>query len=141
MSLKQLSVFMENREGRLNDVAETLAKNNINIISLSLADTTEYGMLRLIVSDGEKGKSALKEAGFSAMLTDVIAIKVKDEVGSLQNILKFISLEGLNVEYMYTLNANNNICLVVKTSDLDKSAEIIGKNGYEIADAKEIYNA
>ena len=75
MFVKQLSVFIENREGRLEQVTEVLKEENINILSLSMADTTEYGMLRMIVSDPEKAKAGLRSKGFSAMLTDVLAVK------------------------------------------------------------------
>ena len=78
MFVKQLSVFIENREGRLEQVTEVLKEENINILSLSMADTTEYGMLRMIVSDPEKARNGLREKGFSAMLTDVLAVKLED---------------------------------------------------------------
>ena len=84
MFLNQLSVFIENREGRLDQVLETLKNNGINIVSLSLADTSDYGMLRMIVSDAEAAKAALREAGFSAMLTPVMGVKLAHKAGSLQ---------------------------------------------------------
>ena len=84
--MKQLSVFIENREGRLEDVLNLLKEENINIISLSLADTSDYGMLRLIVSDPQKGCEALKENGFSATLNDVVAVTLPHKVGALQEI-------------------------------------------------------
>ena len=101
--MKQLSVFIENREGRLEDVLNLLKEKNINIISLSLADTSDYGMLRLIVSDPQKGREALKENGFSATLNDVVAVTLPHKVGALQEILHVLCKESLNVEYMYAL--------------------------------------
>lgn len=83
MTIKQLSIFLENREGRLEEVLDTLGRNDINIVALSLADTSEYGMLRLIVSDPVKGKEVLKESGIVAMITDVIALRVPHATGSL----------------------------------------------------------
>ena len=83
ITIQQLSVFLENREGRLDEVLSVLAGNDVNIVALSLADTTEYGMLRMIVSDPNKGKAVLKENGITAMLTDVIALRVPHETGSL----------------------------------------------------------
>ena len=97
--MKQLSVFIENREGRLEDVLNLLKEENINIISLSLADTSDYGMLRLIVSDPQKGREALKENGFSATLNDVVAVTLPHKVGALQEILHVLCKESLNVEY------------------------------------------
>ena len=87
--MKQLSVFIENREGRLEDVLNLLKEENINIISLSLADTSDYGMLRLIVSDPQKGREALKENGFSATLNDVVAVTLPHKVGALQESCMF----------------------------------------------------
>ena len=88
MIVKQLSVFLENREGRIKDVLEILATNDINVVATSLADTSEYGMLRMIVSDPEKAQRVLKEKSVSAMLTDVICIRVPHAVGSLYKAMK-----------------------------------------------------
>ena len=87
ITIQQLSVFLENREGRLDEVLSVLAGNEINIVALSLADTTEYGMLRMIVSDPNKGKAVLKDNGITAMLTDVVALRVPHETGSLLAII------------------------------------------------------
>ena len=116
MFLNQISVFLENREGRLDEVLETLKVNNINILSLSLADTSDYGLLRMIVSDSEKGKLALKEAGFSAHLTPVIAVKLSHQVGQLQAILAEIVKAGIIIsrsKSIHVLNIHasfNNLC-------------------------------
>ena len=108
MLVNQLSVFMENNEGRLEQVLETLAEGNININSLSLAEATDYGMLRMIVSDPEAGKAALKEKGFMARLTPVLAVDVADEVGQLQVVLTKIKQAGINIEYVYSMKAGDN---------------------------------
>ena len=139
MVIKQLSVFIENREGRLEKVTETLAKQRINIVSLSLADTTEYGVLRLIVSDPMKGKQVLKEAEFSAMLTDVIAIKLPPQVGKLQGVLNTIVAADLSIEYMYTLATAADASIVLKLSDTEKGIRILKEHGYELLEAKEAY--
>ncbi|MDO5519056.1 MAG: amino acid-binding protein [bacterium] len=139
MVIKQLSVFIENREGRLEKVTETLAKNEINIVSLSLADTAEYGVLRLIVSDPIKGKQVLKDAEFSAMLTDVIAIKLPHNIGKLQKVLTDIVAADLSVEYMYTLATGENASLIVKTSDTEKAVDTLIHCGYELFPAEDAY--
>ncbi len=139
MVIKQLSVFIENREGRLEKVTETLAKQRINIVSLSLADTTEYGVLRLIVSDPMKGKQVLKEAEFSAMLTDVIAIKLPPQVGKLQGVLNTIVAADLSIEYMYTLATAADASIVLKLSNTEKGIRILKEHGYELLEAKEAY--
>jgi len=140
MVIKQLSVFIENREGRLERVTEALMERNINIASFSLADTSEYGMLRMIVSDPEEGKKVLKEEGFSAMLTDVIAVKIIQKPGTLHEVLKVLFEAGISVEYMYTLaTAGKDTSIIMKLSDLQAALKVLEDNGYEVCTAKEAY--
>lgn len=128
--MKQLSVFIENREGRLEDVLNLLKEENINIISLSLADTSDYGMLRLIVSDPQKGCEALKKNGFSATLNDVVAVTLPHKVGALQEILHILCKEDLNVEYMYALcTKTDEAAIVIKPSDPQKADEVLRAAG------------
>ena len=124
MVVKQLSVFLENRQGRLGEVLQVLKDSEVNILSISLADTTEYGLLRLIVENPEAGRDALLAAGFSAMLANVVIIKIPHTPGSLQNMLKTVVEKEINVEYMYGLTtAGDEASIVIKTSDLDKACE------------------
>lgn len=140
MVIKQLSVFIENREGRLERVTETLKEHNINIASFSLADTSEYGMLRMIVSNPEEGRRVLKEEGFSAMLTDVIAVKIAQKPGTLHEVLKVLFESGISVEYMYTLaTAGKDTSIIMKLSKLDAALEVLETSGYEICAATEAY--
>jgi hypothetical protein len=130
--MKQLSVFLENREGRLADVLRILADNNINILSLSLADTSEYGMLRLLVSEPEAGKAALREHGLSATLTEILAVKMPHQVGALQKVLNQLSEAGINIEYMYALcTGTEEAALAVKTSDPEVAAGAMARAGVE----------
>ncbi len=139
MNAKQLSVFIENRQGRLGEVLEVLKKNDINIISLSLADTTEYGLLRLIVNNPQEGRSQLSEAGFSTMLTDVLVIKIAHKAGSLQELLKVLSDNGINIEYMYGLSVEGTSAYVVlKASDPPAADKILGKAGVTTLSASDI---
>ena len=132
MIAKQMSVFIENRKGRLGEVLDVLKANNVNILSLSLADTAEYGLLRVISDNPQAGKTALSAAGFSCMLTDVFIVKVPHTPGALQNILRVISDEELNVEYMYGLSVGGEeASIVVKTSDVDKADTIFAQKGIE----------
>lgn len=120
MFIKQVSVFLENREGRLLSALDVLKKENINIISLSLADTSDYGMLRMITADAQKAKDSLKKEGLSAHLTDVIAIKLPHTVGSLSDVISMITDAGINIEYMYALSTKDeNACIVIKPTDKD----------------------
>lgn len=140
MVIKQLSVFIENREGRLEHVTQVLMDHNINIASFSLADTSEYGMLRMIVSDPEEGRRVLKEAGFSAKLTDVIAVKIAQKPGTLHEVLKVLFEADLSVEYMYTLaTAGRDTSIIMKLSDLNCAMEVLKANGYEVCTDTEAY--
>lgn len=137
MAIKQLSVFIENRTGRLEKVTETLKDNGINITSMSLADTSEYGLLRMIVSDPTKGKKVLKEAGFSAMLTDVLAVKLPNKIGMLHELLKV--LVDVNIEYMYALATNENASMVIKISDISAAVQSLLKHGFELVEEETAY--
>ncbi len=139
MFIKQLSVFMENREGRLEDVLAVLKNNGVNIVSLSLADTNEFGMLRLLVNKPGAAREALKNEGFSAKLTDVMAIKLSHRVGMLQELLEVICEAHINVEYMYALSTGaDDASIVLKTSDLALAEELLREKGVEIVTPEEI---
>ena len=126
MFAKQLSVFIENRQGRLSEVLSVLKNNSVNILSLSLADTTEYGLLRLIVDSPEIGKEKLADAGFSSLLSNVLIIEIPHEAGSLQGLLKDLEANNVNIEYMYGLSlAGATAYVVLKASDLEKAGEVI----------------
>ncbi len=141
MFLKQLSIFIENREGRLEKVTETLAANGINIVCISLADTSEYGLLRMIVSDPDKGKQILKENGFSAMLTNVVAVKIPHSFGTLHTITKELSVQELNIEYMYAFTSGmDNASIIIKTNDNDKALSVLTEKGFEMLDPQYAYN-
>lgn len=140
MQIKQLSVFIENREGRLEGVTQVLMEHNINIASFSLADSAEYGMLRMIVSDPEEARKVLKKEGFSAKLTDVIAVKIPQKPGTLHEVLRVLFENGLSVEYMYTLaTTGSDTSIIMKTSDLKGALDILIKFGYVVCASKEAY--
>lgn len=128
--MKQLSVFLENRTGRLEEVLAALTEENINILSLSMADTSEYGMLRLLVSDPEKGCAVLKEKGFSATLTDVLALKMAHKVGELHRVLEIICNAGINIEYMYALcTQTDEAAMAIRLSDLEQAEKLLRDEG------------
>lgn len=139
MVAKQLSVFIENRQGRLGEVLNVLKANGVNILSLSLADTTEYGLLRLIVSDPILGKEKLAEDGFSTMLTDVLVLKITHEAGSLQGLLKILADDDVNIEYMYGLSIDGDeASVVLKASDLLKADKVLSEHGVQTLSTDEI---
>ncbi len=140
MVIKQLSVFIENTKGRLERVTEALKESDINIISFSLADTSEYGLLRMIVSNPEEGRKVLREEGFSAMLTDVLAVKIAQKPGTLHEVLKCLSDADISVEYMYTLaTAGEDTSIIMKLSDLEKGIKLLITSGYGLCTASEAY--
>ena len=142
MTAKQLSVFIENRKGRLGEVLHVLKENDVNIFSLSLADTTEYGLLRVIVNNPEKAREVLINAGFSSMLTDVLIIKIPHIAGSLQKILELIADNGVNIEYMYGLSVETeDASVVMKTNDLELACEVLKKGNIGTMTIEEIAKA
>ena len=130
MFAKQLTVFIENRTGRLCEVLNVLKNNHVNIISLSLADTTEFGLLRLIVDNPQLGKEKLTESGFSSLLSDISIIKIPHKAGSLQELLQAIDNAEVNIEYMYGLSIEaEEAYVVLKASDINKVDAILTENG------------
>ena len=140
-TIQQLSVFLENREGRLDEVLKILADNDVNIIALSLADTSDYGMLRMIVSDPNKGRAALKEEGITAMLTDVVALRVPHATGSLSKAMHQIVDGEVNVEYMYAFANGSDAAAVVKSDDPARVIDILKGSGFDVYSADEAYTA
>ena len=141
MTIKQLSVFLENREGRLDEVLSTLGANDVNIVALSLADTADYGMLRMIVSDPQKGKAVLKKAGITSMLTDVVALRVPHATGSLSKAMHELMSNGVNVEYMYAFANGEDASAILKSDDAQKVVNILRENGFDVWEADEAYRA
>ena len=140
-TIQQLSVFLENREGRLDTVLKILAENGVNIVALSLADTSDYGMLRMIVSDPHKGKAALKDAGITAMLTDVVALRVPHATGSLSKAMHQIVEGEFNVEYMYAFANGADAAAVLKSDDPARVIDILKGSGFDVYTADEAYQA
>lgn len=139
MFAKQLTVFIENRAGRLSEVLNVLKLNKINILSLSLADTTEFGLLRLIVDNAALGKEKLTENGFSSLLSDVCIIKIPHKVGALQQLLENIDKNGVNIEYMYGLSIEaEEAYVVLKASDGAKVSEILKGNGIDMISCSDL---
>lgn len=141
MFMKQLTVFIENREGRIEKVTDILAKNNINIVCLTLADTSEYGMLRMIVSEPDRAKQVLKDADFSARLTEVLAIRLEQNYGMLAKLTKSMSQKDINIEYMYTLNCSKEEgAIIIKCTDKDKALDAVKEAGLELVNPDKVYS-
>ena len=131
MITKQVSVFLENKEGRFLRVAELLKDNKINIISFSISETEEFGMLRMVVSDPDKTVKVLKEGEYSARITDVITVKLPNEEGTLYGLLKVVADTGNNIRYMYT-SLGDDGPIVLKTTNQEDVVEALKKAGYEV---------
>ena len=139
-TIRQLSVFLENKSGRLHEMLEVLANENINITALSIADTLEYGIVRLLVSDPENGCKLLKSHGFSVSITEVISMSVSCEAGSLAKVLKKFSDENLSIEYMYAFSLGEKAVIVLRTDNHAKAFEVIEQNNFVLISENEIKN-
>lgn len=139
MTVKQVSVFIENRQGRLAEVLHVLKENRVNILSISLADTTEYGLLRLIVNNPTYACDVLLKAGFSSMMADVLIIKVPHVAGGLQDILSTITEKNVNIEYMYGLSTEStDASIVIKTNELREAIEVLKAGNISTLTSEEI---
>ncbi len=141
MTVKQLSIFVENKPGRLARVTDILAKGGIDIRALSVADTTDYGILRLIVSDPIKACELLKGAEYTVKLTDVIVVELEDEVGALARMLALLDSHGISVEYLYAFIGRDKgkAYIIIRVEDNIKAVDILSGNGYSVTKEEEIY--
>lgn len=138
MVLKQLTVFLENKEGHLNDVLNTLAENDVNIIVAALADSPDFGILRMIVPCPEKAREILKNADFSAKLTDVICVSAPHEAGSLAKALGVLADANVNVEYMYAFSSGYNAAAIIKTKNVNVASKVLEEKGFDFWDEEKI---
>lgn len=141
MIIKQLSAFIENKTGRLFAATDVLAKNGVNISALSLADTSEFGVLRLLVDDPEKGKDVLASAGITVRVTHVVAVATDDVPGGAVEILKTLSNVGIGIEYMYACvgKQTGKALMVLRASDNTKAEEALVSAGIGKIDPRDIY--
>lgn len=140
MALKQLTVFLENKEGHLNDVLNTLADNKINVIVAALADTADFGLLRMVVPEPEKAREILKNEGFSSKLVDVICVRVRHEAGSLAEVLQVLAAGNVNIEYMYAFSNGDNAATVIKTKNVNVATKVLSDKGFQFWDEADIIN-
>ena len=141
MQVEQISVFLENKTGRLAEVTRCLAVANVNIRALSLADTSDFGILRLIVNDPAKAKNALRESGFTVGVNTVVAVEVPDHPGGLDSILQLLSTRGVNVEYMYAFVQQNgtNAVLIFRFDRTDQAIEVLNEAGIPVIPGDKLY--
>lgn len=140
MTVAQLSVFLENKSGRLAEATDVLAAGGVNIRALSLADTAEFGILRLIVDEPAKVRDILKAGQFTTAVTEVLAVEVPDQPGGLAGILGKLSAAGINVEYLYAFvqKSGRNAIIICRVEDLDGAQTALGEDGIRILDSGDI---
>ncbi len=139
MKAKQLSVFLENKSGRLTEVTDAMGAAGINISALSIADNSDFGILRCIVSDPQEAYKVLKEAGFAVKLTDVIGFTCPNTSGSLALVLRYLSDQGIFIEYMYSF-ANGDVAnIVIRPSDIDACDRILEEKKVDLIAASDLY--
>ncbi len=131
MTTLQLSVFLENKTGRLNDVAKVLAEAGINMTAFSVADNSDFGILRVLVSDPEKARQVLKEKGFAVKLTNVLALRIGNSAGTLYGILDKLAESKVYIEYMYAFSEGEQASVVIRPNDIDQAIEILKENKIE----------
>jgi len=142
MKVEQISIFIENKSGRLAEITRVLGDAGINIRALSLADTSDFGILRLIVNDGEKAKLVLKEKGFTVNKTEVVAVEVPDRPGGLSAILQTLDREQINVEYMYAFveRCGGNAVIIFRFDETDKAIAVLRSQSFNILDGERLYS-
>ncbi|HOO78740.1 MAG TPA: ACT domain-containing protein [bacterium] len=142
MNVKQISVFLENKPGRLTGLTRALSEAGINIRALSLADTTDFGIMRLIVDRPEEALKALQGRGYSVAETDVLAVEIPDRPGGLAHAAETISAAGINIEYMYAFveKKGGNAVVVFRVDDLEATAGALAAAGIPVLPPKDVYN-
>jgi hypothetical protein len=141
MKIKQLSLFIENKSGTLNAVCQCLHKNNINIRTLALADTEQFGILRLLIKEWEEAKRVLEEAGFVVKITEVLALPVEDRPGGLADLLNVLDKHEINVEYMYafTYGQQNSAIMVFRFEDPDKAVKVLEDENIDVIKSIDLF--
>lgn len=140
MAINQITAFLENRAGKLLEVTEILSNKGIDLRAINIAETADYGLLRVIAEDSEAAEKALKEEGIICTKTPVIAVAVQNKVGGLNSLLKILANENIDVHYMYSIfgQVNGLAYMILQLSDADKAAEVLIKNGVGIAEPKDL---
>lgn len=144
MLIKQISIFLENKRGRLAQVTRVLGDNNINIRALSIADTTDFGILRLIVNQPERAMEVLQQNGFAVRANDVIAIEAEDKPGGLAKVLSLLDKRGISIEYMYAFVGNSpskNAMVIFRVENPESALEILKDEDVHISPSYDVYRA
>ena len=139
MIIKQLSIFLENKSGRLNEVSKILGDSGINMLAFSVADTSEFGILRLIVSDPELACTVLRENQFSVSLTDVVCMNCPNEPGALAKALQILSDNQITIAYLYAFSTGDSANIVLKPDQLEQCIKVLQEHKMELIEASTLY--
>lgn len=141
MKIKQISVFLENKSGRLAELTQVLGEAGINIRALSIADTSDFGILRLIVNKPKEALDVLKNEGFTVSITDVIAVQVNDQPGGLGYVLKLLQDDGVNIEYLYAFvqKSANDALVVFRVEQIDEAIKLLIENNVTLVEESKVY--
>ena len=140
MIIKQLSVFLENKSGRLTEVTRILNEENVNISAFSIADTADYGILRMIVSNPDKAEKALKEKSFSVHITEVVCLVVPHEPGGLYRALDILSKSNISIEYMYAFAQSDSASVIIRSNPINETIRVLQDHKMELVAASDIYD-
>ncbi|MCJ7495018.1 MAG: ACT domain-containing protein [Deltaproteobacteria bacterium] len=142
MKVEQISVFLENKPGALAEVTRTLGETGVNIRALSLADTKDFGILRLIVNDNEKAKEVLGQKGFTVRKTEVVAVEVPDRPGGLAEIMKVLAEAKINVEYLYAFvhQSGENAIIIFRFDETDRAIAVLSEKKVRLLEGKKVYS-
>ncbi len=142
MLVRQISVFMENSAGQLFKITDILAENNIDMKAMNIADTADFGILRLIVNYPDKAEAVLRKNNMTVSTADVIAVSIDDRTGAFNDLIAILKNEGINIDYSYSFmgKEENKASIVIKTSDLKNTLEILKNNGACVIPANEVYD-
>jgi hypothetical protein len=141
MIIEQLSVFLENRSGRLTEVTTALGENGINISALCIAETSDFGILRMVVSDPKKAQDVLRSRGFSLSITQVICLSIPNRPGAVNRALGILSGASISIEYMYAFAVGASAFVMIRTSDIEQSIAVLLENRLTLVPASELHDS
>ena len=139
--IKQISVFLENKTGALGEVVKFMAENNVNLRALSIADTEDFGILRIITDDPDSSIEKIKNAGYSAKLTNVLAVEIDDKPGSVSKIVDVLSTEGISIEYTYAFLSKkaDRAYIIIRADNSEKASELLKKSGITVSQQQDLF--
>jgi hypothetical protein len=142
MKVEQISIFIENKSGRLAEITRVLGEAGVNIRALSLADTSDFGILRLIVNEAQLAKDVLKAKGFTVSMTEVVAVEIPDKPGGLSSILQVLDGQQINVEYMYAFveRCGGNAVIIFRFDETDKAISVLKTENFTILEGERLYS-